>query len=117
MHRSIVIVDDDRGFRRIASALLTAHGWCVAGEADSAETALDVVRDLAPDVVLVDVQLPGMDGIELAERLAGAPAPPHVVLTSTREARDYGARLTTARARGFIPKQALSGSGVAALVA
>jgi DNA-binding LytR/AlgR family response regulator len=66
--------------------------------------------------VLLDIQLPDLDGFAVAERLATGPEPPSVVLISSREAAAYGPRLETAAARGFLPKRELSGPALAALV-
>src|SRR3954470_9433660 len=104
MARSLLIVDDHAAFRAVARRLLERHGYAVVGEAEDGETALAAVEELRPDVVLLDVQLPGLDGFEVAERLAAAGDPPAVVLISTRSAAAYGERLETTPARGFIPK-------------
>jgi DNA-binding NarL/FixJ family response regulator len=114
---TILIVDDHQGFRSFARTLLASEGFEVAGEAADGESALQAVRELHPDVVLLDVQLPGIDGFAVAELLAESPDPPAVVMTSTRDAVDYGSRLATAPILGFIPKQDLSGAGVNALLA
>jgi DNA-binding NarL/FixJ family response regulator len=114
--RTLLIVDDHDEFRRFARTLLEAEGFDVAGEAADGESALAAVAELRPDAVLLDVQLPDGDGIEVARRLAAAPGAPQVVLTSTRDAADYGSRLEDAPARGFVPKQRLSGAALAALL-
>jgi DNA-binding NarL/FixJ family response regulator len=114
--RTLLIVDDHDEFRRFARTLLEAEGFDVAGEAADGESALAAVAELRPDAVLLDVQLPDGDGIEVARRLAAAPGAPQVVLTSTRDAADYGSRLEGAPARGFVPKQRLSGAALAALL-
>jgi CheY-like chemotaxis protein len=114
---SILIVDDHEAFRRSASALLEAEGFVVVGEAGDGPEALEKARALRPEVVLLDVQLPGLDGFEVAEELAALPDPPAVVLISSRDAAAYGPRLTTTSARGFIAKGLLSGRAVADLVA
>jgi DNA-binding NarL/FixJ family response regulator len=105
----LLIVDDHEGFRSFARTLFSAEGFDITGEAPDGESAIDAVREQHPDVVLLDVQLPGIDGFEVARRLAQEPDAPAVVLTSSRQAIDYGRRLTEAPARGFIPKQDLSG--------
>jgi DNA-binding NarL/FixJ family response regulator len=114
--RSLLIVDDHEGFRAFARTLFNADGFEVAGEAADGESALDAVRDTHPDVVLLDVQLPGIDGFEVADRLAASPDPPAVVMTSTRTASDYGARLERAPVVGFVAKHELSGPAVSALL-
>ena len=117
MTPTLLIVDDHEGFRSFARTLLGAEGFEVAGEAADGEAALAAARELRPDVVLLDVQLPGLDGFEVAERLASGLHAPAVVLTSSRDASDYGSRLTTVPVRGFVPKQELSGAAVSALLA
>jgi DNA-binding NarL/FixJ family response regulator len=113
---TVLIVDDHDGFRRSASALLELEGFDVVGCARDGETAVVETERLRPEIVLLDVQLPGLTGFEVAERLAVAPDPPCVVLISSRDASAYGPRLGTVPARGFIPKRDLSGRALAALV-
>jgi DNA-binding NarL/FixJ family response regulator len=113
---TVVIVDDHPEFRESASALLEAEGFAVIGEAADGEKAIVGVERLRPEVVLLDIQLPTVDGFTVAERLAARPDAPRVVLISSREAAAYGPRLEAAAARGFIPKRELSGSALAALV-
>jgi DNA-binding NarL/FixJ family response regulator len=116
MRPTVVIVDDHPEFRESASALLEAEGFSVIGEAADGDEAIAAVARLRPEVVLLDIQLPDLDGFTVAERLAAGPEPPRVVLISSREAAAYGPRLDAAAARGFIPKRELSGSTLAALV-
>ena len=113
---TVLIVDDHDDFRESASALLEAEGFAVIGEAADGAEALAAVERLRPQVVLLDIQLPDLDGFAVAERLAAGPHPPRVVLISSREAAAYGPRLEAAAARGFLPKRELSGSALAALV-
>jgi len=114
---TVVIVDDHAGFRSSARALLEAEGFDVVGEAVDGMSALTVIGQLHPRVVLLDVQLPDIDGFEVAERLAWAGDPPAVVLVSTRAGSAYRRRLARSPARGFIAKSELSGNALAALVA
>jgi DNA-binding NarL/FixJ family response regulator len=113
---TVLIVDDHAGFRESASALLEAEGFAVVGEAADGSAAIAEVARLRPAVVLLDVQLPGVDGFAVAERLAAEPDPPLVVLISSREAASFGPRLATASARGFLSKRELSGAALASLV-
>jgi DNA-binding NarL/FixJ family response regulator len=116
MRPTVVIVDDHPDFRESASALLEAEGFSVVGQAADGDEAIATVERLRPQVVLLDIQLPDLDGFVVAERLAVGPDPPRVVLISSREAAAYGPQLETAAARGFIPKRELSGSALASLV-
>jgi DNA-binding NarL/FixJ family response regulator len=113
---TVLIVDDYAGFRRSARTLLEDDGFEIVGEAANGRAALIEAQRLRPSLVLLDVQLPGEDGFAIAERLAGVPDPPMVVLVSTRAASAYGQRLTSAAARGFIAKADLSGERLAALL-
>jgi len=116
MRRTLLIVDDHAAFRASASELLHAEGFDVVGEAEDGAAALEAVAALRPEVVLLDIQLPEMDGLTVAEMLAARPDPPAVVLVSSRDASAYGTRLRDSPARGFIPKGELSGRALAALV-
>lgn len=113
---TVLIVDDHDAFRTSARALLEAEGFDVIGEAADGAEAVKAVATLRPDIVLLDIQLPGRDGLAVAEQLAADPDPPAVVLISSRDAAAYGPRLREAPARGFIPKSGLSGEALAALV-
>jgi DNA-binding NarL/FixJ family response regulator len=116
MRPTVVIVDDHAEFRASASVLLDAEGFVVIGAAADGDEAIAAVERLRPQVVLLDIQLPDMDGFAVAERLAARPDPPRIVLISSREAATYGPRLEAAAAQGFIPKRELSGSALAAVV-
>jgi len=113
---TVLIVDDHDGFRESARALLEAEGFSVVGAVASGDAALAAVERLRPEVVLLDVQLPGLDGFGVAERLAATPQSPSVVLVSSREAATYGPRLQAVQARGFIPKAELTGDALRKLV-
>jgi CheY-like chemotaxis protein len=105
---TVVIVDDHAGFRSWARALLEAEGFDVVGEAGDGISALSALGRLRPQVVLVDISLPGMDGFEVAERLARAGTGPAVVLVSTRGVSAYRRRLARSPARGLIAKSELT---------
>jgi DNA-binding NarL/FixJ family response regulator len=117
MTRRVLIVDDHAGFRTAARRLLEASGYEVVGEADNGISVLAVVDELRPDVVLLDIHLPDIDGFAVAEQLAEQDARPAIVLISSRDARAFRRRLATNPARGFIAKSELSGDALAALVA
>jgi DNA-binding NarL/FixJ family response regulator len=116
MARTVLIVDDHAPFRAQARALLQLEGFEVVGEAADAQSALDAIRRLRPNVVLLDIQLPDLDGFEVARRLAQAGDPPAIVLVSSRDRSAYRRRLAESSARGFITKSDLSGASLAALV-
>lgn len=116
MSSSVLVVDDHNGFRAFARVLLEADGFEVVGEADDGASALEAVARLGPDLVLLDVQLPDLDGFEVAERLAAEMNPPAVVLVSTRGASSYRRRLATTSALGFISKGELSRPALKALL-
>jgi DNA-binding NarL/FixJ family response regulator len=113
--RRLLIVDDDQRFRAIARELLENEGFEVVGEAGDGATGIAAVRSLEPEVVLLDVQLPDIDGIELAKRLTGNGGGPAVILTSTRDASDYGSEVARSGARGFVPKDELSAERIVSL--
>jgi DNA-binding NarL/FixJ family response regulator len=113
---TVLIVDDHEVFRTSARALLEADGFDVVGESVDGGSALKAVSELRPQVVLLDVQLPDMDGFVVASRLAETVDPPAVVLISTRDAAAYGPRLRATPSRGFIPKSELSGKTLAELI-
>jgi DNA-binding NarL/FixJ family response regulator len=113
--KRVLIVDDHQPFRAVARELLESAGYIVTGEAADAAEALAAVAALAPDAVLLDVQLPDSDGFAVATELAAVDGPT-VVLISSREADDYGRRIATCGARGFISKSKLSAAAVAALL-
>ncbi len=116
MEPTVLIVDDHAAFRSLARALLESEGFAVVGEAEDGAAGLTAVEALRPAIVLLDIQLPDLDGFEIAERLAERDDAPAVVLVSTRAAAAYGSRLNSTPARGFISKTSLSGAAVAALL-
>jgi DNA-binding NarL/FixJ family response regulator len=116
VERTVLIVDDHPGFRSAARALLEADGFDVVGEAADGESGLAAAARLRPGLVLLDIQLPDLDGFEVARRLSQAGDPPAVVLVSSRDSSAYRRRLADSPARGFIAKSDLSGAAVAALV-
>jgi DNA-binding NarL/FixJ family response regulator len=112
----VLIVDDHATFRATARRLLEAEGYEVVGEAADGASALEAVARLRPDVVLLDVQLPDMDGFEVSKRLCANGSRPKVVMTSSRDASEFGDLVGASGSRGFIPKAELSGGRLAALL-
>jgi DNA-binding NarL/FixJ family response regulator len=113
---TILIIDDDPRFRTQASELLEADGFVVVGQAADGVSGLEATRSLRPDIVLLDIGLPDVEGFEVARELAVDGPPPVVVLTSSRDARAYGRRLTNSDCLGFIPKEQVSGAAIRALM-
>jgi DNA-binding NarL/FixJ family response regulator len=116
MTMTVLIVDDHATFRSVARKVLEHHGYEVIGEAPDGEQALEAVRELRPDLVLLDVQLPGIDGFEVAARLTSNGDAPAVVMVSSRDAADFGDLIARSGARGFIPKHDLSGQALEAIL-
>ncbi len=114
MQPTVLIVDDHAGFRAVARTLLERAGYDVVGEAGDGATGISTARELGPELVLLDVQLPDMDGFAVAHELAAFDRQPLVVLTSTREASDYADEIQKAPVAGFIHKPELSGTSLAA---
>jgi DNA-binding NarL/FixJ family response regulator len=114
-HR-VLIVDDHPSFRATARVLLEAEGFDVVGEAADGASALTEAGRLQPEVVLLDIQLPDIDGFDVAARLTGHADSPAVILVSSRDSSDFGPLVTRSGARGFVPKAELSGDRLQALL-
>jgi DNA-binding NarL/FixJ family response regulator len=112
----LLLVDDDASFRSTARALLATAGFEVLAEAATGSDALAAAEAVRPTLVLLDVQLPDIDGFEVTQRLRAQPGPPAVVLISTREAIDYGRRISDCGALGFITKSSLSAASLRAML-
>ena len=106
---TVLAVDDNEIFRRTARSLIAATpGFEQVGEASSGPEALELAAALRPDLALVDVRMPGMDGIETARRLAGAAPEVVVVLISVEEISELPSSLPSAGAAAVVRKQDLS---------
>jgi DNA-binding NarL/FixJ family response regulator len=116
MARTVVIVDDHPSFRSSARLLLESDGYKVVGEAATGEEGVDVALGLRPDLVLLDVNLPDIDGFEVATRITADPAAPAVILTSSRDSSDFGPLVEKSGALGFVPKSELSGAALEAVL-
>ena len=110
--RRVLIVDDHAEFRVLARELLVHAGYQVVGEAADGQSAVTATRSLRPGVVLLDIQLPDLDGFAVAEVLAELDDAPLVVLTSSRGPSAYRRRLAASSARGFIAKAELSAAAL-----
>jgi DNA-binding NarL/FixJ family response regulator len=102
----VLVVDDHDIFRSGLRSLLTEHGFDVAADAADAETALELLEDLLPDVILMDIHMPGIGGVEATRRITiSAPLARVVVLTISAEERDV-ADAIMAGASGYVLKDA-----------
>lgn len=113
---TLVVVDDHAGFRQVVRTMMTAAGWQVIGEASTGGAVLEMVMRLAPDLVLLDVVLPDMDGFAVAERLTAAGCASAVVLISGHDRGDFEGRVRAAPVRGFLAKEMISGQALAQLL-
>jgi DNA-binding NarL/FixJ family response regulator len=114
---SVVLIDDDPSFRKLARRVLSATGFSVVGEGDTAATGLAATHDLRPEAVLVDVGLPDGNGIDLARELVALPWRPRVVLTSVDPDAASAEDVRRSGANGFAPKDQLPGAGLELLAA
>jgi DNA-binding NarL/FixJ family response regulator len=114
---TVVIVDDHPSFRAVAQMVLETDGFAVVGTATDGESGVASTLRLAPDVVLLDVELPDIDGFEVAARLRQAGSTSEIVLASSREGFDFGSRVAESGARGFVTKAELTGDAIRALLA
>lgn len=110
----VLLVDDHAPFREVARELLAVEGFDVVGEAADGRAGIAAAAALRPEVVLLDVQLPDLDGFAVAEVLAADDDAPAVVLVSSREARDFGDRTDSLP---FITKGDLSGAALVSALA
>ena len=113
--QSVLIVDDHPSFRASARAILEADGFTIVGEAEDGASGLALLRQLRPDVVLLDVQLPDMSGFDVCVE-CGDLDKTCVVLVSSRDAIDYGSLIESSGACGFVPKAELSGAAITSLL-
>jgi DNA-binding NarL/FixJ family response regulator len=114
---TVLIVDDHAGFRRAARALLEAEGYEVIAESATGGEALAAADRAQPALVLLDIGLPDIDGIQVAALLTAGDRSRAVVLTSSRDAADYEPLVQRCGACGFIAKAELSGAAIAELAA
>jgi DNA-binding NarL/FixJ family response regulator len=112
----VLIVDDHEGFRASARRMLEAEGFDVVAEAGSGAEALQAADAWNPELILLDVYLPDLQGFDVAERLTVNGSAPAIVLTSSHDASDFGPLVERSGARGFIPKSDLSGEALRRLL-
>jgi DNA-binding NarL/FixJ family response regulator len=112
-----LIVDDSRRFLDAARGLLESQGMAVVGVASTGAEALRQVEELRPDVTLVDLDLGGESGFEVARRLEhDVGPPPRMILISTHDEQDYADLIAASPAVGFLPKSALSAVAIRRLL-
>ena len=116
MPLTVLIVDDHPSFRALARTVLQAEGFDVVGEAVDGASALTEAERLRPELVLLDAQLPDTDGFAVAAELTRDGDGPAVVLTSSRDAADFGPLIAESGALGFVPKAELSAAALAAFL-
>ncbi len=105
----VLIVDDQLPFREASRMVVDlTDGFEVVGEATDGEQAIELAEQLKPDLVLMDVQMPVMDGIEATRRIMELVDPPHVLVMSTHESGNFEQPAQRAGAIGFLPKSAFS---------
>jgi two-component system invasion response regulator UvrY len=102
----VLIVDDQAPFRRAAKMVMAATpGFDVVGEAESGEEAVEMFDSLAPGLVLMDINLPGINGIEATRRITGAHPEATVLLLSTYQAADLPSGADSCGAAGYVNKE------------
>jgi DNA-binding NarL/FixJ family response regulator len=101
----VLIVDDQEPFRLAARMVVeVTDGFEVIAEAETGEASVEMAQELQPDLVLMDVNLPGIDGLEATRRILAANGPPVVLLLSTYEEADYAPRAAECGAAAYVPK-------------
>jgi DNA-binding NarL/FixJ family response regulator len=117
MGKTVLIVDDHTGFRASARELLEEEGFEVVGEAGDAASAIDAARNLHPDIILLDIQLPDADGVQTSKEIGAQNGRAEIVLISSRDVSYLAGALVECPACGFIPKSELSGAALRKLIA
>ena len=113
----VMIVDDQPVFREVARSLLESDGqFNVVAEANAGRQAVDMVPEVQPDVVIMDIQMGDMSGIEATRRILGICPEATVVLTSMTAEREYPRLVREIGALGFIAKRNLNGTALRSIL-
>jgi two-component system response regulator EvgA len=112
----VLIVDDHPSFRSAARLLLEHEGFDVIGEAEDGASGIAATSELAPDLVLLDINLPDLDGFDVASRIRDQRLSSRIVLTSSRDPREFGPLVGNCGAEGFVPKGELCAERICALL-
>ena len=105
----VLIVDDQEPFRLAARMVVEAtDGFEVVGESETGEASIDAAKELDPDLVLMDVNLPGINGLEATRRILDGSTRVVILLLSTYEEEEYAPRAAECGAAAYIPKSAFS---------
>jgi DNA-binding NarL/FixJ family response regulator len=103
----VLIVDDQEPFRVAARMVVDiTDGFEVVGEAETGEDSVRMAEELAPDLVLMDVNLPGINGLDATRQILAGSSPVVVLLLSTYEEEEYAPRAAECGAAAYIPKSA-----------
>ena len=109
----VLICDDQEAFRAAAREVVNAtQGFDVVGETETGEESVVAAGRLHPDLVLMDVHLPGMDGLEASRRIKAANPRVAVLLLSTYDREEFAARIGESGAFAFISKEAFGPDGL-----
>ena len=101
----VLIVDDQEPFRLAARMVVEAtDGFEVVGESETGEASIEAAQDLDPDLVLMDVNLPGINGLEATRQILNGSNRVVILLLSTYEEEEYGPRAAECGAAAYIPK-------------
>jgi DNA-binding NarL/FixJ family response regulator len=113
----LVIVDDSPAFVEAAQAVLESEGMTVVGVASSSDEAIERIRELRPDVAIVDIDLGEESGFDVVRRVVADIDPaPSLIIISSHDGEDFADLVGASPALGFVPKSSLSGEAIRAVL-